>query len=154
MEWLLGITSSVFVFFMCLCIRKRERDKYSGHRSNTTTEREMSTRGKYVCTDELFILATDWMSENYSYVPYMEPARDGFIAGYNALELELASTKKMLDEALIVTKKCADDYWFMINLLEKYSSNKEEALNDVLERMKFRLPMFKALAKHEKKGRV
>lgn len=37
---------------------------------------------------------------------------------------------------------CKNDYWFMINLIEKYGSDKEQTLKDCLERMKFRKPMF------------
>ena len=40
---------------------------------------------------------------------------------------------------------CKNDYWFMINLLEKYSSDKEEAFKACIERMKFRKPLFKGL---------
>ena len=35
-------------------------------------------------SDELFNKASEWVMETYSYVPYMEPARNGFIAGYEA----------------------------------------------------------------------
>ena len=41
---------------------------------------------------------------------------------------------------------CKNDYWFMTNLLERYSSNKEEAIIDCIERMKFRKPLFKLVA--------
>jgi phage pi2 protein 07 len=48
----------------------------------------------------------------------------------------------------MVIKKINDDYWFMINLIERYSSNKEDTLKDVLERIKFRKPLMeKALTK-------
>lgn len=48
----------------------------------------------------------------------------------------------------MVTNKINDDYWFMINLIEKYGSDKESTLKDVLERMKFRKPL---LEKHKAK---
>lgn len=35
-------------------------------------------------SDEVFEKASDWVCETYSYVPYMEPARNGFIAGWDA----------------------------------------------------------------------
>jgi len=34
------------------------------------------------------------------------------------------------------------DYWFMINLIERYGSDKDQTLKDCLERMKFRKPLF------------
>ena len=44
-----------------------------------------TARGFYPDTsDELFDKATDFVCENYSYVPWMEPARNGFIEGYKA----------------------------------------------------------------------
>ena len=36
-----------------------------------------------------------------------------------------------------------NDYWFIENLIEKYSSNKDETLKDILERVKFRKPFWK-----------
>jgi hypothetical protein len=42
-------------------------------------------------SDDLFQKATDWVGLEYSYVPYMEPARDGFISGYQAAVFELNS---------------------------------------------------------------
>lgn len=38
-----------------------------------------------------------------------------------------------------------NDYWFMINLIERYSSDKDQTLKDCLERMKFRKPLFQSL---------
>lgn len=40
-------------------------------------------------------------------------------------------------------KTFKNDYWFMINLIERYGSDKDQTLKDCLERMKFRQPMFK-----------
>lgn len=37
------------------------------------------------------------------------------------------------------------DYWFMINLIERYGSDKDQTLKDILERMKFRKPMFEGV---------
>lgn len=36
--------------------------------------------------DKVFEKASKWMGETYSYVPYMEPARNGFIAGYESVK--------------------------------------------------------------------
>lgn len=49
-----------------------------------------------------------------------------------------------------VIKCCDNDYWFMINLIEHYSTDKDQALKDCLERMKFRKPMFKTAMESEK----
>lgn len=40
---------------------------------------------------------------------------------------------------------CKNDYWFMSNLLEHYSSDKEQGVKDCIERMKFRAPLFNIL---------
>ncbi|NBX97519.1 hypothetical protein EBQ81_01465 [bacterium] len=64
---------------------------------------------------------------------------------YDKLERE-RERSEMLFEAV---KKCNDDHWFMINLIERYSSDKEQALKDCLERMKFRKPFYeKTLEKY------
>ena len=47
-----------------------------------------------------------------------------------------------IDELKIKLNTCKNDYWFMINLIEKYGSDKDQVLKDCLERMKFRKPMF------------
>jgi len=51
------------------------------------------------------------------------------------LEVENEDLKVKLN----VVKK---DYWFMINLLERYTTNIDESVADCLERMKLRKPMF------------
>lgn len=48
--------------------------------SDTKTARDLYPQA----SDELFEMASMWVCHEYSYVPYMEPARDGFIAGYLA----------------------------------------------------------------------
>jgi hypothetical protein len=40
---------------------------------------------------------------------------------------------------------CKSDYWFMTNLLERYSTNQGEAIKSCIERMKFRRPLFNIL---------
>lgn len=61
---------------------------------------------------------------------------------------EVESLKQRLSVAEMAIKKANDDHWFMINLIERYSSDKEQALKDVLERLKFRKPLYeKTLAK-------
>lgn len=64
----------------------------------------------------------------------------------------IAHERKRSERLLMVVNKCNDDYWFMINLIEKYSSDKESALKDVLERMKFRKPMFEQALKDYKEN--
>lgn len=54
------------------------------------------------------------------------------------LKKENADLKRRLN-------KCKDDYWFMINLIERYGSDKDQTLKDCLERMKFRQPLFKSI---------
>ncbi len=51
----------------------------------------------------------------------------------------------MSDEIGVGHSMTEDDYWFMINLLERYSSDKEQAIKDCIERMKFRKPLFNVL---------
>ena len=43
---------------------------------------------------------------------------------------------------------CKNDYSFMVNLLEKYSTDKEQAIGDCIERMRFRKPLFSMLSKN------
>ena len=60
------------------------------------------------------------------------------------------SDKEMKEELArlrIALETCKNDYWFMINLLEKYSYNLEESVNDCINRMKFRKPLFNILKK-------
>jgi hypothetical protein len=51
---------------------------------------------------------------------------------------ELEKERERSEILFEAVKKCNDDHWFMINLIERYSSDKEQALKDCLERMKFR----------------
>lgn len=53
--------------------------------------------------------------------------------------------QKEIDEIRMKLNVCKNDYWFMINLIERYSSDKEQALNDCLERMKYRKGLFNIL---------
>jgi len=53
--------------------------------------------------------------------------------------------QKEIDDLKIKLNVCKNDYWFMINLIERYSTDKEQALNDCLERMKFRKGLFNIL---------
>jgi len=48
-------------------------------------------------------------------------------------------------ELKVKLNTCKNDYWFMTNLLEKYSFNKEEAIKDCIYRMNFRKPLFNIL---------
>ncbi len=40
---------------------------------------------------------------------------------------------------------CKNDYWFMTNLLERYSHDKDQDIKDCIERMKSRKPLFNIL---------
>lgn len=53
--------------------------------------------------------------------------------------------QKEIDELKTKLFVCKNDYWFMINLIERYSTDKEQALKDCLERMKFRKGLFNIL---------
>lgn len=66
---------------------------------------------------------------------------------YNAFEVDPLFSQ--LVEAL---KTCKNDYWFMINLIENYGTDKDQTLKDCLERMKFRQPIFKALEAAGREG--
>lgn len=44
---------------------------------------------------------------------------------------------------------CKNDYWFMTNLLEKYSTDKQQAIADCIERMKFRKGLFSVLGEKQ-----
>lgn len=50
-----------------------------------------------------------------------------------------------LEIAEVALRTCKNDYWIMTNLIEKYSSDKDQTLNDCAERMKFRKPVFNVL---------
>lgn len=65
--------------------------------------------------------------------------------------LENETLQKENEELKRTVAKINDDYWFMINLIERYSTDKDETLRDVLERMKFRKPMLEKWLKGEKK---
>lgn len=62
-------------------------------------------------------------------------------------DAEIGRLEKENEKLKVNLKVCQNDYWFMINLLEKYSSNKEQAIKDCIERMKFRSPIFKQESK-------
>lgn len=48
---------------------------------------------------------------------------------------------------------CESDYWFMINLLEKYGvHDKDQAIKDCIERMRLRKPIFKVIKNETKKN--
>jgi hypothetical protein len=68
----------------------------------------------------------------------------------NEYREKLGKQREAISQLEMVVKKINDDYWFMINLIERYSSNKEDTLKDVLARMKFRKPLLeKSLTKVE-----
>ena len=73
-------------------------------------------------------------SENITPIGYLK----GFLA---------AKTSSYEREQKIITalKCCKNDYWFMTNLLEKYSTDKNEVIKNCIERMKFRKPIFEVI---------
>lgn len=81
-------------------------------------------------------IETDWVIWNAACSYKERSLRDGSRMKQMNDEIENLKTK------LTCVK---NDYWFMINLIERYSSDKDQTLKDCLERMKFRGPMFKGL---------
>lgn len=71
------------------------------------------------------------------------------VDGKDGYDMENARLIAAAPDLLVAMNTCKNDYWFMINLIERYSSDKDQALKDCLERMKFRKPMFDVLAKVE-----
>jgi hypothetical protein len=55
-------------------------------------------------SDEIFNEASQWVSNEYSYVPYMEPARDGYIQGalaaHESCRAKMQAIKPMTEEEL------------------------------------------------------
>lgn len=66
---------------------------------------------------------------------------------YQKLEHKLSLQSKIIEELKAALSTCKNDYWFMENLIERYSSNKDQTLKDCLERMKFRKAIFNVLTK-------
>jgi hypothetical protein len=75
------------------------------------------------------------------------------ISPSDAIGLCALALKALEQEKLVVAlNTCKNDYWFMINLLERYSTDKDQAIKDCIERMKFRKPMFDAATADTEKG--
>jgi len=84
----------------------------------------------------LIIIRGDNIRNNYESNEYQEAVHYNWLDDHNnKLEVENEDLKVKLN----VVKK---DYWFMINLLERYTTNINESVADCLERMKLRKPMF------------
>lgn len=66
------------------------------------------------------------------------------------LEAELVERDKRIGRLEVNLNTCKNDYWFMSNLLEHYSINKEEGVKDCINRMRFRAPLFNILNKQTK----
>lgn len=56
---------------------------------------------------------------------------------------ELAEKDKEIQEFKNDLKVFKNDHWFMINLIERYGSDKDQTLIDIHERMVFRQPIFR-----------
>jgi hypothetical protein len=76
--------------------------------------------------------------------------RDIFNAGYDSRQSEITALEARVKQLEVNLTVCKNDYWFMANLLEYYSSDKEQAIKDCIERMKFREPIFNVLASRDK----
>ena len=109
--------------------------------------------------------------------PYKQAAPENFdeikVVEYSALQQAQEEIKKLKERLLdfegktfsevhydeiyavenaklkVALNTAKNDYWFMTNLLERYSTNKDDAIKDCIERMKFRRQMFEALKECE-----
>lgn len=70
---------------------------------------------------------------------YKLSANDATIINIHIDNMRLKEENKQLRVNLAVCKR---DYWFMTNLLERYSTDKDQAISDCIERMKFRNGLF------------
>lgn len=83
--------------------------------------------------------------EANSFIGIVSDFSKGFDACHSLMEDEVRGLT-------VALKKCKDDYWFMINLIEKYGSDKDQVLKDCAERMKFRMPMFENAMRSQAEG--
>ena len=81
---------------------------------------------------------TEEYYKNSGWVPTQNAVMN-FKAGAKSRDVEWI---KVVNELKMKLKTCENDYWFMTNLFEKYSTDKEQAIKDCIERMKFRKPLF------------
>jgi len=67
-----------------------------------------------------------------------------FFADMNE-QLDLLCTEKNNEIVRLKTNlaTCKSDYWFMTNLLKHFSTDKDQAIADCIERMEFRKPLLK-----------
>lgn len=75
-------------------------------------------------------------------INYKLNTNDATIINVHMDNMKLKEENKKLKINLGV---CKHDYWFMIKLLEKFSTDKDQAINDCIERMKFRKGIFSIL---------
>lgn len=61
------------------------------------------------------------------------------------LDKKIVKLTEYNDKLKINLGVCKNDYWFMTNLLEKYSSNLEMSVKDCIYRMNFRKGLFSIL---------
>ena len=61
------------------------------------------------------------------------------------LQNQIVALQDKLNKFQINLTVCKNDYWFMINLLERYSTDKDQAIEDCISRMKFRKGIFNIL---------
>lgn len=62
---------------------------------------------------------------------------------------EIEKLKQENKDMKEILKCIKNDHWFIINLIERYSSNKDLTLKDILERLIFRQPLFRRVFKDE-----
>lgn len=61
------------------------------------------------------------------------------------LQNQIVALQDKLNKFQINLTVCKNDYWFMINLLERYSTDKDQAMKDCIDRMKFIKGIFNIL---------
>jgi len=64
---------------------------------------------------------------------------------YEILEEKLTAQDAIIAKMEEALNCCKNDYWFMANLLEHYSTDKDQSIKDCIERMNFRKPIFNVL---------
>ena len=98
--------------------------------------------------EQLQQMAEDHWHKLYNVADYTrDNIEDAFLAGFKKCRELLGHDSVTNDRLKVALNTCKNDYWFMINLLERYSTDKDQAIKDCLERMKFRQPMFDAAMK-------
>lgn len=82
----------------------------------------------------------------------MSDHREQLKNNYDYPNLVVYEKNDLIEKLKVNLRACEFDYWFMINLLEGYSSNKDEVIKYCIERMKFRKPLFEVARESSQKA--